>query len=45
MRTRDKGYYKMTPRKENISCMFINLIENIQEYNVGKDINSVGRIM
>jgi len=35
----------MTFRKENISYAFINLMENIQEYNAGKDINSMGRIM
>ena len=28
--------YKMTSKKETISYMFINLIGNIQEYNVGK---------
>ena len=35
----------MTSRKENISYMFINLIENIQEYNARKDMNSMGRII
>ena len=28
--------YKITPKKETISHTFINLMENIQEYNVGK---------
>jgi len=29
-------YYEMTPKKETISYMFINLIGNTQEYNAGK---------
>ena len=28
--------YEMTSQKETISCVFINLIGNIQEYNAGK---------
>ena len=28
--------YETTPKKETISCIFINLMENIQEYNMGK---------
>jgi len=39
------AYYETTSRKENISCTFINLIENIQEYNAEKNINSIGRII
>jgi len=38
-------YYEMTSKKKTISCTFINLIENIQEYNMEKDINSIGRII
>ena len=26
--------YEMVPREKTISCTFINLIENIQEYNM-----------
>jgi len=26
-------YYEMTPKKKTISCAFINLMENIREYN------------
>ena len=29
-------YYEMTSKKKTISCTFINLMGNIQEYNVGK---------
>ena len=29
-------YYEITPKKETISCIFINLMGNIQEYNMGK---------
>ena len=29
-----KKYYKTTSKKKTISYIFINLIENIQEYNV-----------
>jgi len=29
-------YYKMISKKKTISCIFINLMENIQEYNVRK---------
>jgi len=25
--------YEMVPRKETISCIFLNLVDNIQEYN------------
>jgi len=28
--------YEMTPKKKTISHTFINLIENIKEYNAGK---------
>ena len=28
--------YEMTPKKETISYIFINLMENTQEYNMGK---------
>ena len=27
-------YYETIPKKETISCVFIDLIENIQEYNM-----------
>jgi len=29
-------YYKLAPKKENISYAFINLIENLQKYNIEK---------
>jgi len=28
--------YEMVPKKETISCTFINLVGNIQEYNMEK---------
>jgi len=27
--------YKTVPRKKTISCVFLNLVDNIQEYNTG----------
>jgi len=35
-RTKTQHCYEITPKKETISCAFINLMGNIQEYNVGK---------
>ena len=32
----EENCYEITPKKETISYMFINLIRNIQEYNAGK---------
>ena len=33
---RNTRYYKTIPKKETISHAFVNLMGNIQEYNIGK---------
>jgi len=32
----NKFCYEVAPKEKTISCAFINLMENIQEYNAGK---------